>query len=185
MTWTLKWLGHVKHDNGLEKTVIDDLVSGRRGRSWPALRGTQDIEYTMGMKVHVAGQLTVVESLSGRLWWERHSTRDLLHDSDESMQWTCFPTAFCCPATQWCWVQALDMFPYSPLLCMLATSSIDVLWYDSARFSSIFSAFSCFSFPPFFILLQHILVYPFSCHIHWHLECLLFIWVSTTICDFI
>lgn len=44
---------------------MEGVISGRRGKSPLAGRWAKDIENTLGMKVHVAGELATQSSLLG------------------------------------------------------------------------------------------------------------------------
>ena len=57
MSRKLKYFGHIKRHSGLERTVMEGMVPGKRGRGRPARRWTQDIGDTLGMTIHEAGRL--------------------------------------------------------------------------------------------------------------------------------
>mgnify|MGYP004724104797 CR=1 FL=1 len=53
----LKYFGHIKRHDGLERTVMESMVPGKRERGRPRRRWTQDIKETMNMELKEAGDL--------------------------------------------------------------------------------------------------------------------------------
>lgn len=67
MPQKLRYFSQVKHQNGLERTKMEGVVSGRRGRRQTMRRWTKEIEDILGMTVHEAGGGQPVKSFLGRL----------------------------------------------------------------------------------------------------------------------
>lgn len=57
MSQVLKYFDHIKHNSGLETTVIEDMVPERNCRDG-LTQSSWNIEDTLGMKVHDAGELS-------------------------------------------------------------------------------------------------------------------------------
>ena len=55
----LKYFGHIKRHSGLEKTIMEGIVPGRRSRGQLVQKWTQDVQDTLGMKIHKAGGLPI------------------------------------------------------------------------------------------------------------------------------
>jgi hypothetical protein len=53
----LTYFGHVKRHDGLERTIMEGMVPGRRGRGRPRRRWTQDIKDTLGISLTEASTL--------------------------------------------------------------------------------------------------------------------------------
>ena len=53
----IKYLGHIKRHDGLERTILEGMVPGRRGRGRPRRRWLQDIKETMNMTIREVGDL--------------------------------------------------------------------------------------------------------------------------------
>lgn len=58
MSQKWKCFSHIKHNSGLETTVLKGMVSGGRGRSQPARQWIQVNKDTLGMRVPEAVELT-------------------------------------------------------------------------------------------------------------------------------
>lgn len=64
-TQGLNYVGYVKQHSGLERMVIDSVVSPRMGRDPPQWKWTQVIKETLDMKVYEAGLVAISRELFG------------------------------------------------------------------------------------------------------------------------
>ena len=62
-TLKLKYFGHVKRHETLEKHILEAKVEGKRGRGRPARRWEQDIEEWLGTTVTQAGRMAEERTL--------------------------------------------------------------------------------------------------------------------------
>ena len=53
----IKYFGHIKRHDGLEKIILEGMVPGKRGRGRPRRRWVQDITDVLGMTAAGAGHL--------------------------------------------------------------------------------------------------------------------------------
>ena len=53
----IRYFGHIKRHDGLERTILEGRVPGRRGRGRPRRRWLQDIKETMNMTINEVGEL--------------------------------------------------------------------------------------------------------------------------------
>jgi hypothetical protein len=53
----IKYFGHIKRHSGIERTVMEGIVAGRRGRGRPRRRWIQDSKETLNMSIDKMGDL--------------------------------------------------------------------------------------------------------------------------------
>lgn len=89
MTRKLRCFIHVKCHSGLERTMMEGVIPGKRVRGRPMRRWRHSIEDILCMEIHDAGILVnqyevpePVDGLLGRRWRERRSVKCVLHEED-------------------------------------------------------------------------------------------------------
>ena len=53
----MKYFGHIKRHSGLERTIMEGMAPGKRGRGRPRRRWLQDIKDTLNMTTEEVGDL--------------------------------------------------------------------------------------------------------------------------------
>ena len=103
-TLKLKYFGHIKRYETLERHILETRIDGRRGRGKPTRRWEQDINDWMDMTTTQAGRLAedrillrqkVQESTSCTKWkiklHQNITSADLLHQTQTSLRITTSP----------------------------------------------------------------------------------------------
>jgi hypothetical protein len=68
----------------MERTIMEDMVAGRRGRSRPRRRWTQDVKKTFNMSIDEVGDLVTDRESFRQAVKERPSTKDKHQDEDDA-----------------------------------------------------------------------------------------------------
>jgi len=58
MSQKLKYFGHIKCHNGIQRVEMEGMVPGKWGTGWPKRRWTQDIKDSLNWTMQRAGELT-------------------------------------------------------------------------------------------------------------------------------
>ena len=62
----LKYFGHIKRHDGLERTIMEARIAGKRGRGRPRKRWESNIKEELGMNISEAGRLAQDRSVYRR-----------------------------------------------------------------------------------------------------------------------